>query len=146
MFVRQEGACDHLPFSCTFFFFCTPRQLWAVCRMTVLPYFGHKRLNTAFGACLVLGCHPALRSGTQGFTGATAGYLGGESGASSGPSRLLIHTFPLSLRHLPLAAIQQVVAVAGLAVVAVFQHLHVAFDVDKTFGLQFMHRSPCRGL
>ena len=53
MFVRREGACDHLPLSCTFFFFCTPCPLWAFCRMTVLPYFGHKRLNTAFWARLV---------------------------------------------------------------------------------------------
>ena len=89
-----------------------------------------------------LGCHLAVRSGTQGFTGAMAGYLGGRSGASSEPSRLLIHTFPLSLRQLPLAAIQQVVAVAGLAVAAVLQHLRVAFDVDEPLGLQFMKRSP----
>lgn len=142
MFVRQEGACDHLPFSCTFFFFCTLRLLWAFCRMTVLPYFGHKRLNTAFWARLVLGCHLPPRSGTRGLTEATVGYLGGESRASSGPSRLLIHTFPLSLRRLPLAAIKQVVAVAGLAVAAVLQHLRVTFDVDEPLGLQFMKRSP----
>ena len=64
-----------------------------------------------------------------------AGYLGGRSGASSEPNCLLIHTFPLSLRRLPLAAIQQVVAVAGLAVAAVLQHLHIAFDIDESFGL-----------
>ena len=83
----------------------------------------------------MLGCHLAVRSGTQGFTGAMAGYLSGKSGASSEPCCLLIHTFPLSLRRLPFAAIQQVVAVAGLAVAAVLQHLHIAFDIDESFGL-----------
>ena len=71
-----------------------------------------------------------------------AGYLSGKSGASSEPCRLLIHTFPLSLRRLPLAAIKQVVAVAGLALATVLQHLRVTFDVDEPFGLQFMKRSP----
>ena len=127
---------------CTSFFFCTLRPFWAFCRIATLRYFGNKRRNTAVWGCLVLGCHLAVRSGTQGFTGAMAGYLGGRSGASSGPSRLLIHTFPLSLRRLPLAAIQQVVAVAGLAVATILQHLYVAFDVDEPLGLQFMKRSP----
>ena len=86
-----------------------------------------------------------MRSGTQGFTGAMAGYLSGRSGVSSEPCRLLIHTFPLSLRRLPLAAIKQVVAVAGLTMTAVLQHLHIAFDVDKPFGLQFVQRSPYCG-
>lgn len=99
-----------------------------------LPYFAHKRRNTAVWACLVLGCHLALRSGTQGFTGATVGQVGGESGASSEPSYFLIYTFPLSLRHLPLTAVQQVIAVAGLAVVSVLQHLYIAFDVDEPLG------------
>ena len=89
-----------------------------------------------------VGCHLPPRSGTRGLTGATVGYLGGRSGASSEPNCLLIHTFPLSLRRLPLAAIQQVVAVAGLAVAAVLQYLQVAFDVDEPLGLQFMKRSP----
>jgi len=142
VFVPQEGACDHLPLSCTFFFFCTLRPFWAFCRIATLRYLGNKRRNTAVWGCLVLGCHLAVRSGTQGFTGAMAGYLSGKSGASSEPSRLLIHTFPLSLRRLPLAAIQQVVAVAGLAVAAVLQHLRVTFDVDEPLGLQFMKRSP----
>ena len=57
----------------------------------------------------------------------------------------MIHTFPLSLGYLPLAAIQQVVAVAGLAVAAVLQHLHIAFDVDEPYGLQFMKRPSCCG-
>jgi len=57
---------------------------------------------------------------------------------------LFIHTFPLSLRELPLTAVQQVVAIAGLAMIAVLQHLHVAFDIDEAFVPQFVKRSPCR--
>ena len=77
MFVRQEGACDHLPLSCTFFFFCTLRPFWAFCQIATLRYLGNKRRNTAVWGCLVLGCHLAVRSGTQGFTGAMAVYLSG---------------------------------------------------------------------
>ena len=58
----------------------------------------------------------------------------------------MIHTFPLSLGRLPLAAVQQVVTVTGLAVVAVFQHLYVALDVDESLGLQFVQCPSCCGL
>ena len=85
------------------------------------------------------GGYPALESGTQSFTRAAVGYWGGEAGVPSGPhTAVLIYTFPPSLGKLPFAAVQQVVAAAGLAVFSVPQHLHIALDVDESFGLQLM--------
>lgn len=83
--------------------------------------------------------YPALENGTQGFTRATVGIGTGEAGVTSEPhAAVLIYTFPPSLGKLPFAAVQQVVAVAGLAVFSVPQHLHIALDVDESFGLQLM--------
>ena len=85
------------------------------------------------------GCYPALEGGTQGFTRATVGYWGGEAGVTSEPhAAVLIYTCPPSLGKLPFAAVQQGVAVAGLAVVSVPQHLHIALDIDESLGLQLM--------
>ena len=121
-------------------------MVWSFCHPVALLNLGHNWLNTAFWGWLVSGCYPALESGTQGFTRATVGYWGGEAGVTSEPhTAVLIYTFPLSLRKLPFAAVQQVVAVAGLAVVSVPQHLHIALDVDESFSLQLMKCSPCRG-
>jgi len=58
------------------------------------------------------------------------------------PTAVFIHTFPLLLGRLPLAAVRQIVAVAGLAVTAILQHLHIALDVDEAPGLQFVQRPP----
>ena len=76
--------------------------------------------------------HTGLHTGS-------GGVWGGEAGVPSEPhAAVLIYTFPPSLGKLPFAAVQQVVAVAGLAVVSVLQHLHIALDVDESFGLQLM--------
>ena len=84
----------------------------------------------------MLECYSASESGTRGFTRAAVGYRGGEAGVpSESHAAVLIYTFPLSLGKLPFTAVQQIVAVAGLAVCPILQHLHIAFDVDESFGL-----------
>lgn len=121
-------------------------MVWSFCHPVALLNLSHKRLNTAFWGWLVSGCYPALESGTQGFTRATVGY--GAVRSEYPPNltaAVLIYTFPPSLGKLPFATVQQVVAVAGLAMFSVLQHLNIAFDVNESFGLQLMKSSPCCG-
>ena len=111
-------------------------MVWSFCHPAALLNLGHKRLNTAFWGWLVPGATLLRKAAHRASHGQRwgIGAVRPESPPDLTPP-LLIYTFPLSLGKLPFTAVQQIVAVAGLAVCSVLQHLHTAFNVDESFGL-----------